>query len=269
MTNVSQDAEASNEFQSQPSDVLTTSPEEREKLIISMRRIDGLPKVVSVYGDDVWSLTGSPVSTAKGVCKIDFLAVPSPLRNATKAMIYRYLRRGVRNARRPQAATASAVFTDINYFLNFVDSIGISKLCDITPITCSAYVQFARSKLCSLGGRTRAIDPSNRTMAKTTLYKRFAAVEKVFELSQYTHDAMGQHPWIDSSARDLAGDVFSSAKGLTPLIPDDVFTKIFQHAFKILQDGPRLLDLRDALENFDLRTDVTTNYVSCLKTIYL
>jgi len=267
MTNVSQDAEASNEFQSQPSDVLTTSPEEREKLIISMRRIDGLPKVVSVYGDDVWSLTGSPVSTAKGVCKIDFLAVPSPLRNATKAMIYRYLRRGVRNARRPQAATASAVFTDINYFLNFVDSIGISKLCDITPITCSAYVQFARSKLCSLGGRTRAIDPSSRTMAKTTLYKRFAAVEKVFELSQYTYDAVRQHPWIDSSAEVLAGG--RDNPGITPLIPDDVFTKIFQHAFKIVQDGPRLLDLRDELEKFDLRTDVTRNYVSVLKTIYL
>ncbi|WP_219134922.1 hypothetical protein [Janthinobacterium sp. UMAB-60] len=269
MTNASQATEAPNEFQSQPDDVITTSLDEREKLIISMRRIDGFPKIISIYEDDVWWLTGSPASTSKSVCKIDFSAVPSPLRDVTKAIIYRYLRRGVRNARRPQAATASATFTDISYFLNFVHSLGISKLRDISPMTCSAYVQFARTKLCSLGGKNRAIDPSNRTVATTTLYKRFAAVEKVFELSHYTQDAMSQHPWIDSSADVLAGGGNSSGAGLTPLIPDDVFTKIFQHAFEIVQDGPRLLDLRDNLERFDLKTEVTSSYLTTLKTKYL
>ncbi|MBM2882832.1 hypothetical protein [Chromobacterium amazonense] len=253
-------------FLSQPSDVLLLSSVERDRLIVTMRKIDGVFMALSVYGDDVWWLAGTTTSMAKSRTKIDFNSVPLPLRDVTKAMMYRYLRRGIRNARRPGASTVSTVFVDIGYFWSFVNNLGITRLCDITPMVCSAYVQFARSKLRGIGGTARSTDPANCTLSNGKLYKRFAAVEKVFELSQYTHDPMGQHPWIDSTADILSGGGGSPTRGLTPLIPDKVFAALFQRAHEIVQDAPRLLDLRDELNMFELRTGVDPRYFAQLKT---
>lgn len=265
MTMANKTEEAPIEFLSQPGDVLSMSPSERNRLLVTMRRIDGVFKALSVYGDDVWWLAGTTTSTIKSRTKIDFTTVPLPLRDATKSMMYRFLRRGVRNSRRPSASTVASAFFDIGCFLVFVDGLGITNLHDITPMTCSAYVQFARTKLRYLGGKARTIDPAKRTLSNTKLYKRFAAVEKVFELSQYTRDPMGQHPWIDSSADILSGGGGAVTGGLTPLIPDEVFAALFQKAYGIVQDAPRLLDLRDDLKRFDLRTDVDPRYLAQLK----
>lgn len=231
-----------------------------------MRRIEGVFKELSVYSDDVWWLVGTTTSTAKSRTKIDFSFIPLPLRDVTKAMMYRYLRRGVRNARRPAATTASAAFIDIGFFLSFIDKIGIDKLSDITPMACSAYVQFARTKIRSFGGKGRIPDPSNRPLSKGKLYRLFSAVEKVFELSQYTDDPMSSPPWIDSTADVLSGGGSAAKGGLTPLIPDGIFTALFQRAYGTVQDAHRLLDLRDQLEKLDRRTEVNSKYIAQLKT---
>lgn len=254
------------EFLTQPGDVLSILPIERDRLIVTMRRVSGVFKVLSVYGDDIWWLAGTTTSTAKSRTKLDFSRVPLPLRDVSKAMMYRYLRRGGRKARRPGASAVSNAFIDIGYFVGYIHGLGITRLCDITPMTCLAYVQFSRAKFRTFGGRARTPDPVNRNLSKSVLSKRFSAVEKVFELSQYTPDPMVQHPWIDSSAHILSGCGGKATGGLTPLIPDDVFTALFQRAHGIIQDAPRLLDLRDELNKFELRTDVDQRYFAQLKT---
>jgi integrase len=86
-------------------------------------------------------------------------------------------------------------------------------------------------------------------MAVQAMIHRFAVVEAIHELSQFTHDPMPEHPWTDTSAAHLAGRTGAGTgvrKGITPLMPDEVFTALFRQSWSIVESGTRLLDVRDA-----------------------
>jgi integrase len=86
-------------------------------------------------------------------------------------------------------------------------------------------------------------------MKPSAMVHRLTVVEAIHELSQYTHDSMREHPWPDTSAAHLAGrtGVGTGRRGdSTPLIPDDVFTTLFQKAWTLIKQSRSLLKTRDA-----------------------
>ncbi|MDM0007490.1 hypothetical protein QTI51_22880 [Variovorax sp. J22G73] len=253
----------------QPSDVRSVQDgAERHALAVSLRRVNGDLVPVSVYGDAIWWLTGNTTNTAKSHSKIDFGIAPASIRETAKAMMYRYQRRGIRGQRRPGAATMVATFNDMVPFFRYLAGLGIANLAKATPMVCLAYVQASRDHNPTRGPRKPGADPEMRRLSAGKLYKRLKAVEMIFELSQYSDDAMLRHPWEDSSATFLSGASKGGVAkgGLTPLMPDDVFTILFQKAWAKVQDAPRLLDLRDEMEQFDQRSDVSPKYHAQLKT---
>ena len=73
----------------QPHTVRDLDVEQRNALIISMRKVDEIWIVVSRYGDDVWWPTGAPTNVSKGMTKLDFTQIPAPFRAVVKEMMYR------------------------------------------------------------------------------------------------------------------------------------------------------------------------------------
>ena len=237
---------------SQPNDTRQLQPgSERDSLIISMRKVDGVWRIRSRYGENVWWLVGATTNVTLSRTKLDFTKVPSPFRESLKAMLYRFMRAGSDGGKRPGAATVAGRFNKMLPFLLHVHGLGISTLNGISPLVCSNYVHVIRTRR----------NGNNKPLAPAGVYKQLKAVSDIFLLSQYTDDPMPEHPWPDSSADHLSGygsSKLSNSKSTTPLIPDDVFVTLFQAAWGIVEDAPRLLDMRDETQ----RIAETKNYLN-------
>ena len=224
-------------FQSQTNDVTGLSAELRDALIISLRRVDNTWIVLSRYGEDVWWLTGATTNVVKADSKLDFATVPEAFRNQIKAVMYRWLRRGRDNGRRAGAATLRRMLDSMLPFLKYLLKLGITSLSDASPVACTNYAQVCKS---GNGGRK---------LADETISKRITAVEALYELSQYTHTPMREYPWLDTSPTPWAAGNRSLSRdsNKTPLIPDDVFSVLFQKAWAIVTKASEILDLRDEM----------------------
>jgi|GEM_PF-353148 len=249
----------------QPNDArLLHAGAERDSLIISTREVRGVLRIVSQYGDDEWWPTGATTNTRESNQKLDFSKVPIPFRESLKAMLYRYMRRGVPGGRRPTGMTVVRAFRDMNYFIEYIYRLKITSISGVSRLACTNYVTYLRTN----GNRK-----GTKSLAKGTLYKRIKAVSDIYELSQYTDSPMPDHPWPDSSADHLAG--YSKSRqnkdaGITPLIPNDVFMSLFQAAWKVVQEGPRLLDLRDDMQRLaDEKRGLHPRYIGRLKRLAL
>ena len=231
----------------QASHVLGIAPDERDALIVSMRKVDDVSVVFSRYGDDVWWPSGATTNTVKANTKLDFTAIPVPFKQVTKAVMYRLTRRGRAGQKRPGVGQLFRTLGNIRLFLEYVHELGITNLSAITPLVCSTYVQKCRTL--KTEGRGKKGQKRERSLTSATLSKRFVAIEALYELSQYTTDAIVQHPWPDSSARHLAGynDEDREGGSKTPLIPDEIFARLFKGAWDIVQGAGHVLDLRDEL----------------------
>lgn len=255
-------------FVDQPNDIRGCDDESaRSELVISLRRVDGVWRVVSRYGDDTWWLMGATTNTSKARTKVDFTNVPLHFREVLKAMMYRYLRRGSSGSqRRPGAASLVRTHREMAAFLRYVDSLGIVSLQGITPLVCSQYVHTSR------GGQKRLANgrEADRRLGPGALYKRLKALENLFELSQYTGSPMLKHPWPDSSANYLSGYSKDKKSGRTPLIPDEVFVALFKRSWNIVEGANKLLDLRDEVQRYEVtKASLHPRYVAQLKTAAL
>ncbi|CAJ3667461.1 phage integrase [Burkholderia pseudomallei] len=249
----------------QPNDArLLPAGAERDSLIISMRKVDGVWRIVSRYGDDDWWPTGATTNTRESNVKLDFTQIPFPFREALKAMLYRYMRKGIAGGRRPSGVTLARAFREMKYFIQHIYGLKITTISGISTLVCTSYVEYLRTN-----GNRR----NKKPLAKGTLYKRIRAVSDIYELSQYTDSPMPEHPWPDSSADHLSG--YSKSRqnkdaAITPLIPNDVFVSLFQAAWRIVQDAPRLLDLRDEMQRLaDEKRGLHPRYIGRLKTLAL
>lgn len=161
-----------------------------------------------------------------------------------KAVMYRFLRRGRAGEQRPKAGTLNQFFKNTTAFLRYLDALTVARLELVTPIVCTNYAAECREYRQS---RQRKDKP----LSQKGLLNRFQAVEALYELSQYTHDPIPQHPWFGTSSTAMAGLTGSGAPrkqgGQTPLMPDTVFCTLFEKAYEQVQHGKRLLDLRDAV----------------------
>ncbi|UVE67737.1 hypothetical protein L2Y90_26815 [Burkholderia pyrrocinia] len=239
--------------QHQPLTVQGVPEQERDALIISTQEVSGYWIVLSHYGDDRWQFAGQPTNKMPSQKVIDFRGIPESYRATMKAVLYRYIRRGRPGQKRPSARSIVKLASDAGPFLKHLERLGIAKLADVTPIVCSVYVDTCRQHRTSQHGQP---------LKASTLRHRFDVVEAIYELSQYTNDQMRSHPWPGTSSTHLAGLTGAGTgrrEDKTPLIPDDVFTVLFQRAWSIVEKGNALLDLRDKMGSAGaLRADDAT-----------
>lgn len=208
---------------------------ERDSLIISMRKVDDTWVIVSHYGEDIWWLTGRTTNTVKSECKLDFTAIPHEFRDTAKAVIYRLMRRGRVGHKRPGPASLHRFFRLIQLFFLYLNNLKISSLTNVTPLVCIYYARTRKSR-------------TGAPLATATLFTRLSAVEALHELSQHTDTPMNEHPWLDSSASQLSKHRKDRDTGKkTPLMPDDVFTTLFQNAWDVIRRAEEVLDLRDEM----------------------
>ncbi|WP_287869582.1 hypothetical protein [Aeromonas sp.] len=232
------------DVESQPWDVRELPDSLRDTLIVSATQVDGQCVVISRYGDDSWRLDGVPSNKANSNTYLKFKLVPAAFRAVMKAIMYRYLRRGRDSQQRPKGSTLITFLSHAAAFLRYLNALALTRLALVTPIVCTNYAAECRVYRHSHHGKSKPL-------SQGTLSHRFHAVEALYELSQYTHDPIPQHPWYGTSATAMAGLTGSGAphkQGCkTPLMPDEMFCTLFQKAYEQVRGGQRLLDLRDAV----------------------
>ena len=224
----------------QPDDVRGLSDPERDKLIITATQVDGKWIIRSRYGDDYWKLSGFPNNVPTIKRQINFGTVPPAFRAVMKEIFYRYLRRGRSGTNRPRGATIVDFFNYSLPFLRHLDALKISHLGAASPMIAATYVAACKAHVQIY---------KDKPLSKRALQARYVGVEILYELSQYTHDKIPQHPWPDTSPRAMAGMIGITSGGKTPLIPDDVFCTLFRKAHEQVERGKSLLDLRDGLDS--------------------
>lgn len=211
----------------------------RNNLIISTTLVDGMGVVTSRYGQPVWYLNGIPSNKSAALRRIDFRTMPTALQEKVKEIIYRYMRRGRAGLPRPKGGSVKNLFDRSKRFFEYLDALGIDCLSKVTPIVIANYVADVRSHRTWRG----------KPFTPGSLFQVFVSVEAVYELSQFTSSAMPQHPWPETSASAMCGFIGKGSRhrvgGTTPLIPDDIFCKIFERAYNLVEEGGKLLDLRD------------------------
>lgn len=233
-------------LEAQPRDVLGLPREERDALIVSAREIDGQWIVLNRYGDDRWQFSGQPTNKQPSEQTLDFGSVPAPLRASMKAILYRYVRRGREGTKRPSPRAIIKLLNDARPFLQHLDRLNITRLADVTPMVCAVYAD-----ACKQHRHSERMGKVGKPLKASSLGHRFAVVEAMYELSQHTDDAMPSHPWLGTSSTHLAGLTGRGTGyrgGKTALMPDEVFTTIFQQAWELVERGGALLDLRDELD---------------------
>lgn len=209
-------------------------------VVISSRTVDGHVVVVSRYLDSRWRLSGQPTNKQRSQEEIDFESLPEMWRPMMKSLLHRYMTRGRAAAKVPTARSVVKLANDLRPFLLHLSRLGVSSLGDVTPMTCATYVDVCK----------RHRQSNGRPLKPSSMAHRFAAIEALHDLSQHLGDPMPTHPWPGSSYHHVAGATGrGSGKrgGSTPLMPDDVFTTLYQRAWSIVERAPALLELRDEL----------------------
>lgn len=226
-----------------PRDLRGVVDNERDGSIISTRTIEGRCMVLSRYADSRWHLPGQPTNKTPADQIVNFDVISPVWHEPIKAILYRYLCRGRDGQKRPSPRGVVKLFRDACPFLRHLDRLGITRLADVTPMVCAIYADACKSH--------RQSEPAGgRPLKASSLGHRFGAVEALHELSQHTDDAMALHPWPGTSATHLAGLTGRGSGhrgGQTPLMPDEVFTGLFQRAWSLIEDADALLNLRDEL----------------------
>ena len=246
----------------QPGDVRGLPESERDALIITVAQVDGQWVILSRYGDDIWHLVGLTSNVPPSHKRLDLGTVPPAFRAVMKAMLYRYLRRGLRGTSGVKGGGLRHFFLDANPFLRHLEALKLEHLGSVTPQICATYVTACKAH--------RQTNRKGKPLSQEGLHKRFRALEALHELSQYTDDRMPQDPWPETCARMMAGLAGSIQGGKTPLIPDDVFCIIFERAYQQVERGQQLLDLQDALNTIVVQQKVLPAYaISRKKRLHL
>lgn len=229
------------QYVNQPNDVRSLSKLARDKLIISISTVDGEPVILSRYEDDTWLAPSRTTNLRISSTSLRFLMIPGEFRGVSKAVMYRFARRGIDGNKQPTQSRQVSTLANFKPFLLHLCKIGIYRLSDATPVACSTFVQAVRER----GTKGKPYKPAG-------MLQIFLAVEVLYELSQFTDDPMTCHPWPDSSASHLAGLTGAGRDlnrgGNTPLIPDRIFCELFQYAWDIVERADELLDLNDEID---------------------
>ncbi|MFP3586509.1 hypothetical protein SCB29_23005 [Paraburkholderia sp. SIMBA_055] len=256
-------------FLEQRNDARSIADSERDRLVISLKELNGKLRVVSRYGDSAWWIMNLTRNVTKSNKKIDFDTLPKAFRGQAKAMLYRFIRRGALGFGRPPAgSTTVQFFRNLKLFFEYLTRIGIHSCSDVTPVVCSNYLNAIRKKTKKSGAVA---------YTKRTVEKKSTVIEQVYELSQYTDVPIPTYPLADFDYGTQAGRPAKGSKSgksdknngcKTPLIPDDVFSTLFSRAWAIVSDAARLFQLETNLQAVRAKgkKKPTKKYITMLKT---
>ena len=202
--------------------------------IVTGKKLKGDSYVVlSRYENMVWHINPEwyPKNTKAHVKKIDFNTVPKVFVAAAKRAVASKI------MKRDAGGSIFQSFNNIRTFLSYLDSRNIKQTSDIKPIIAMQYVEYQKSRVSSLTGRT---------LSAGRLMLVFLAVETLHKVLLGTSQEF-THPWPESSALHLAGKSGKGAarKPKTQVIPEDVFAEIFQFANGYLERSEELMNLLD------------------------
>ncbi|RMP19873.1 Site-specific recombinase, phage integrase family [Pseudomonas coronafaciens pv. atropurpurea] len=234
--------------QSQSVDLEQIPVNERDLTIISAIKVEGAWVITSRFGDSKWRLHGFPSNVPYHAREVDFNRIPIDFQSVIKSILFRYMRRGLPGQKRPVASTVRNLFENLLPFIQYLNSIKITSLSCASTLACTTYIQTCRSII-------QTSRYKGKPLSASSLTRRFAAVEALYELSQHTADPMPRHPWPNGSAASIAKGSSASGdtrSGKTPIIPDDVFCALFSAAHENITKGSWLLDLRDELSSIEL-----------------
>lgn len=234
-------------FLVQPKSVMGLSLIDRNRIIISATKVNGTWVTISTYEEDSWWINGAPKNVQSAKRTLRFIKIPDRYRSIIKETTYRYMRRGRAGARRPGYASLQRYLRNVSFFTKYLESIGIYRLPDVSQLICANY----------------HYNCSNQNFSDRTLHDRLAAVQSLYEFSQYTDEPITDEPWPGSSAIQLSGysERNSGHSCKTPLIPDNEFSCLYQSAWKILEEADYLFTLRDVTSPLDAlpKSRVTIN----------
>lgn len=205
--------------------------------VVSYTLVDGSYVVLSKYADPIWQLIGQATNKHRSHTILDFNQVPDQFRITIKQCSYRLMLRGLDGSHKPSANSVFKFFSDALPFLRYLEYLKISDLGLATPLICANYVHHCKE--------IRQAGKGGKPLSGGALERRFRAVENLHELSHYSDMPFPAHPWSESSSMHLAGLLGKRLTGKTPLIPDEVFTQVFNSAWVVVEQAGQLIDLRD------------------------
>lgn len=187
---------------------------------------------LSYYPDSIWYLNPNdfPVTVPASRRLIDFTKIPDRFVRAAK----RYVALEIQKNR---VNTVVCNYGELIPFLNYLDSINLCELSDITPLVSMQYVTLEKSRRAEKGKNR------GRPMSASVLTSRFLAVERLHYAMKCTSQKF-LHPWPETSASHLAANNrFGSKKPKTEVIPEEAFVAAFQFANEYLERAEVLLKL--------------------------
>lgn len=213
-------------------------------VISGMRLESGSYLVLSRYGDNVWTLSGSLFPAGDTDTKyLNFSRVPVPFQETLRACMALYIIKGIEGRRRPRGSTICKFFDKAVSFLTWLCDKRITRLSEVTPLIAQQYVEFCKGLKNKKG----------ELISGGAKCSRFTAVETLQILSQHGDDPM-RLPWPDSSASHLAGLTQPNSpwgqEGRTEIIPDYILGSLFQSAVEWLDQADEIIELLVQVETW-------------------
>jgi len=197
---------------------------------------DGTYKVISEYRDDVWEIEDGrfPSNVRANKKRMNFNTLPSQFVKSAKYALKRY-----DINENPSGGSLIRYFKDLKPFLVYLDRVKVKSTFDITPMLCANYVFEVNHTVSK---------QTNKPLAKQTKTHRFLAVENLHRHLKGTVWAF-EHPWVESSACALAGNISSGKPtAKTKIIPDEDLQPLVQYCNELIEKAPRLLAIRDHVD---------------------
>lgn len=207
--------------------------------VVSRIHLNGKWITLSLYQDDEWQFNDAPTNTSRFRRYIRFAKIPTVFRATLKYLSWHWLSHGRAGKIRPRPGTVASFILEINFFLRWLST---QNICTLNRVTVELCITWARELQQYQSIRT------GKTLKPATLSRRLAALETLFELGQFAPEHMIPHPWPGTSSHRLARmNNKTIMMHNTPLMPDFVFTALFQHAWKKVKQADELLRHHEAL----------------------
>lgn len=202
----------------------STSTRESALLTYNTKANNGI-EVLSRYGDNVWCFPDHlfPESTNKSNRRINFSDLHNPdFIEPLKITISRYYLLGRNGYKKPSGTSVIKNYRHLRYFLNYLSSVGVGKLQDITPLVGAEFVRHCKNGKGLKGRKISKVSLAQKLIPITLLYETLIDTKFAF-----------RHPWPDSSANSLSG--YSNEKvSKTLVIPDEILSTIMRQAVEII-----------------------------------
>lgn len=223
---------------SQPATLANLPKSVRDRVVVTaVVDIDGVEHAASRLGDKVWDLH-SIWTTQNDQPSMRYIKwpddLPDELLDDAKAALYAWLKRGRKNAKRPNGKTLHTAVRSGIPTLRYLASKGVRRFADVHPIHLSDLVN-------ELG----------KTLNPVTIRIRMTIVDLAWDFGADLMYPLRSHPWGGRNLGYMCGvddslDKVAGRRGKTPVIPQSVQSVLFNYAEACLNDASARFAARDA-----------------------